>query len=298
MNERSRSYENASQRAALQIESTSVGDVCFLTDRGGRSENQDAWGACESVAGTQVYAVADGLGGHQGGRIAAQAAIEGILNYAQAQTQSLLNHESLTALFAHAQASIREQQNQFPTLESMRSTLVVLVIEAGQAVWAHVGDVRLYLMRNHKIEFQTKDQSVPQLMVDTGEIAAEDIRQHPDRSRLLQALGKPDDQYKIAFQAEPKQLASDDQFILCTDGFWEWVIENEMLAALEKETVEQATEILERTLQSRAQSEEDDFDNYTFLLIRCSKIESEPSKWSATRLVSSFFKPKVNRRSS
>ncbi|RTE87232.1 MULTISPECIES: PP2C family serine/threonine-protein phosphatase [Gammaproteobacteria] len=292
---RSRHEETADQRAEYNDTLSNLGSLSVITDRGGRSENQDAWGVCTTASGGYFFIVADGLGGHKGGRIAAQAAIEGVQQYAQGIEGSIISESVIRDAFQHAQNSIRQQQQELPDLDSMRSTLVILAIEDGHAMWGHIGDVRLYLFNQQGVEFQTKDQSVPQLMVDTGEIQLEEIRNHPDRSRLLQALGRPDDSYKIRVSDEIKQLNSECSFLLCTDGFWEWVVESQMHEAIDSDNVLGTMNTLEHFLREKAEKHEEDFDNYTFLLLKCSNLDAQGSKWSATRLVSSFFKPKAKR---
>lgn len=292
---RSRSQETSEQRAVYHSEVEKVGEFTVVTDKGGRSENQDAWSVCQTKSGGYFFIVADGLGGHRGGRIAAQAAVEGVEKYAQEIEESITSPHIVTEAFRRAQENIKAQQQALPDLESMRSTLVMLAVQDGHAIWGHIGDVRLYFFTESEVTFQTKDQSVPQLMVDTGEIEPEDIRNHPDRSRLLQALGKPDDQYKLKVSNEVVQLSSNHQFLLCTDGFWEWILESQMSLALTKDTIQDTMDFLEQKLQENASKEEDDFDNYTFMLLNCSNLVTQGSKWSATRLVPSFLKGKSGR---
>lgn len=292
---RSRHEETPEQRAEYSDSIDRLGTLSVVTDRGGRTENQDAWGVCSTPSGGYFFIVADGLGGHKGGRIAAQAAVEGVQKFAQSIEGSIITEAAIREAFQHAQASIKAQQQKLPDLDSMRSTLVILAVEDGHAIWGHIGDVRLYLFNEQGVEFQTKDQSVPQLMVDTGEIQLEEIRNHPDRSRLLQALGRPDDTYKLRVSSEIKQLHSNYSFLLCTDGFWEWVLESQMHEALNSGDSHGTMNTLEHTLREKAEKHEEDFDNYTFLLLKCSNLDAQGSKWSATRLVSSFFKPKAKR---
>jgi serine/threonine protein phosphatase PrpC len=113
----------------------------------------------------------------------------------------------------------------------MAATLVVLLIRQDQAIWGHVGDSRLYLFRQGRLLLQTKDHSVPQMLVGEGEMGLDEIRGHPDRSRLLRALGDGHDEIRPRLQA-PFALQPADAFLLCSDGFWEYVLEAEMETAL------------------------------------------------------------------
>ena len=98
----------------------------------------------------------------------------------------------------------------------------------------HVGDSRLYYFRNGRLEKQTLDHSVSQIAVLMGEIPQEGIRFHADRNRVLRALGSGNAKPDISPLMELKE---DTAFLLCTDGFWEYVYEREM-----EETLKEARE--------------------------------------------------------
>lgn len=115
----------------------------------------------------------------------------------------------------------------------MRSTAVVLLLENAMACWAHVGDTRLYHFASGRIIFQTRDHSVPQTMVDAGDIRYDDIRHHEDRNRLTRSLGS-DGKVRTTILDQPVAIAGGDAFLLCTDGFWEFVTETEMEATSAK----------------------------------------------------------------
>lgn len=114
---------------------------------------------------------------------------------------------------------------QTPTCQ-MKSTVVMLTIANGQAAWAHVGDSRLYRFHEGTLEFQTRDHSASQVAVLLGDITQDQIRFHEDRSRILRALGQEGEvKAEVGGMAlQPGKYA----FLLCTDGFWEYVLEPEM----------------------------------------------------------------------
>lgn len=98
---------------------------------------------------------------------------------------------------------------------------------------AYIGDSRLYYFHHGQIQYQTLDHSVPQMLVAAGEIPKEKIRDHPDRNRLLRVLG--DRERKIRYQEiQPIPLEPGDCVLLCTDGFWEYVLEEDMEKDLAK----------------------------------------------------------------
>ena len=110
----------------------------------------------------------------------------------------------------------------------MRTAIAVLIGDGLIAHWAHVGDVRLYVFREGEVFFQTKDHSVPQALVNAGEIGTDAIRGHEDRNRLLRSLGSPENHQPSVLE-NPFVILRGDIFLLCTDGFWEYVNELEML---------------------------------------------------------------------
>ena len=232
--------------------------TAVLTQSGGREDNQDVQGyRVDGDAGCWV--VADGLGGHSGGAEAAQLAVEAIINTWQQGAEQDLRDQASTLLRAADQA-IRDQQ--IGDLERMRTTAVMLLARGHQAVWGHVGDSRLYFFRQGRILEQTKDHSVPQMLLAAGEITADEIRNHPDRNRLLASLGDGK-QNRFRVRKQIQEIASGDAFLLCTDGFWEAVLEREMEAALAEATSpQQWLEAMEAQGRRNGLGED---DNYTAL---------------------------------
>ncbi|CCE23801.1 PP2C family protein-serine/threonine phosphatase [Methylotuvimicrobium alcaliphilum] len=233
-----------------------------LSETGGRAINQDAV-AHESVDDGEAWLLADGLGGHGGGEVAAETAVTTIREAYRQSSQS--TQENITALFTAAQHGLRRQQQNDPDLAGMRTTLVLLLRQADRVLWAHLGDSRLYFFRDGGIHFQTKDHSVPQMLVATGDIDAKQIRHHPDRNRLLSCLGEPNLPKPTIAKTEQK-LQAGDAFLLCSDGFWEYIEEHEMLADLaQTDTPQDWLNALRQRLLSRASGEH---DNYSAIAIR------------------------------
>lgn len=202
----------------------------YISQQGGRDENQDSCGETIHTA-DNLWVVADGLGGHAGGRVASQVAVKAVLD--AWEDNSDLTPESMSFLIEAAQSKIIEGQSENPQLSSMRTTLVLFASNGVEILWAYIGDSRFYHIRHGEVNFQTKDHSVPQAMVDVGEIEVNEIRTHPDRNRLLKALGNPE-KLKPTIQQSPVAVESGDAFLLCTDGFWEYITEEEMIVDLSK----------------------------------------------------------------
>lgn len=130
------------------------------------------------------FLVADGLGGHGDGNVASRAAIETVCG-AWNGTISAAEWQRLLEL-AHAQI----QRLQTPQ-KQMKTTLVGLMLDTEHAVWAHIGDSRLYHFLDGRLVFQTQDHSASQIAVLLGEIAPSQIRSSKDRAILTKALGQP-----------------------------------------------------------------------------------------------------------
>ena len=193
------------------------------TDTGGRAVNEDSIRQARRGEDRLCLVVADGLGGHGGGALASAAAADAICREwrGEADPEDLkrlvrMGHEAVTAI-------------QTPQC-AMMSTVVALEIDGSRAAWAHVGDSRLYHFADGELVFQTRDHSASQIAVLMGEITVDQIRFHEDRSRVLRALGQHD---ALTVEAAGETLCPGRHaFLLCSDGFWEYVLENEMAADL------------------------------------------------------------------
>lgn len=199
--------------------------ACLFSECGRPPENEDCLlHRCDSGRDAEVIVAADGLGGHGNGAraslLAAGAIAEGFMRAPSLQREALL------ALFLAANAAILREHA--PGMR-MRSTAAALFRIGEAAAAGYIGDTRIYRFRGGKIRYQSADHSVPQMAVDAGEIPLSGIRLHPDRNRLLRALGAEPCRPEI-LPLGP--LGWGDAFLLCTDGFWEPVTEREMLRAL------------------------------------------------------------------
>jgi PPM family protein phosphatase len=234
----------------------------FVSRVGGRAENQDACDFVEA-SGTGCWVVADGLGGHRGGEIASRSAVEAVLTSFGKNPQ--LSEEALQRHLKAAEGAVIDAQTQQPDLSTMRTTIVVLLADLKRALWAHMGDSRLYYFQNGQLTFQTSDHSVVQVMADSGQLPREQIRHHEDRNRLLRCLGNPESDFRPTILSEPRALGANSAFLLCSDGFWENVLESEMVVDLAKsKTPAEWLTLMEDRLLERAN---DGNDNYTGLAI-------------------------------
>lgn len=228
--------------------------VAYYSDIGGREKNEDAASLLES-GGTVLGIVADGLGGHFGGEIAAQIAVSTIttrLNQYQLSTSALQKavEEANRTIFEDGRGG------------GMKSTVAVVWIDRQRALTATVGDTRIYQFRNQKIRFQSKDHSVAQMEVLAGHLSEKDIRGSKIRNRLVRALGAMDD---VKTDIAALDVEAKDAFLICSDGFWGCIWEDEMLEALKRAcSAAEWLAIMRQTVSSRIT---ENGDNHTAVTI-------------------------------
>lgn len=203
-----------------------MADSCGYSGSGGRSENEDSFGIFAHGNMTSVI-VADGLGGHGGGKQASEIAVKHFSTCTS--PNGLPEDEMILACFHGANKEIISSRL---NANHMKTTAVYLAIRDAAAKWAHIGDSRLYHFWNEELCDYTLDHSVSQMAVVLGEITRDQIRGHCERSRLLKVLGSEEIAPEIhkAVKLGPGRHA----FLLCSDGFWESVLEDEMILDLYK----------------------------------------------------------------
>jgi serine/threonine protein phosphatase PrpC len=240
-----------------------VFQMAQVCEKGGLPNNEDYCGSLQ-VSHATLWLVADGLGGHNGGELASKTAVETALESFRRNPE--VSADSLESHFRAAHEAILRAQKQDPAVVSMRTTMVALLSDSRNVIWGHVGDSRLYRFQPRGIVLQTEDHSVPQALVKAGEITSRQIRGHPDRSRLLRTLGEQG-QPRVSVPASVTSLEKTDAFLLCTDGFWENVLELEMLADWVASATPE-TWLVRATSRLRARVH-GDFDNYCAVAIFC-----------------------------
>lgn len=193
------------------------------TDAGGRPNNEDCCRFFAAGADRLLAVVADGLGGHGGGEMASAAAVQAVCEGWNGRAEA----GELSRLLRAANREVLAIQT---SLCAMKTTVVALALADGRAAWAHAGDSRLYHFWNGRLAFQTRDHSASQIAVLLGDITPDQIRFHEDRNKVLRALGQ-EDELKTDVREEPL-APGQHAFLLCSDGFWEYVVEAEMEADL------------------------------------------------------------------
>lgn len=246
--------------------------MCTLaheTRIGARAMNQDRLGSWRT-ARALLMVVADGLGGHLHGEVAADVAVEYFGTAfkrdacpALADPQQFLNRS-----MAGAHAAIVREAYKRALHDTPRTVIVACVVQDGYAYWTHIGDCRLYLIRKGRILLRTRDHTVVQQLIDEGYVGEEAISTHPERNRILQCLGgyqvpRPDPVGKA-------RLARNDILMLCSDGLWGPLTQRQMLHSLTTRELAQAMADLATLAEHRAGPQ---CDNVTVLALHWGEDE-------------------------
>lgn len=232
------------------------------TNKGSREVNEDSCGVA-TYQDSYCFVVADGLGGHGGGDVASNCAVGAVCE--------LFSNTGYTETFFKdaidaSQRRIFTAQQNAHAVSRMKTTLVILVVTPKKAYWAHIGDSRLYYWKGAKLKERTIDHSVPQMLALSGEIKEKEIRHHPDRNRLLRVLGVKGEHPRFDC-GKPMRNSGTQNYLLCTDGYWELVDEADMTNSMNSgETIEEWIIKMNGTI--RCNGEHMDMDNYTAIAVR------------------------------
>ena len=198
---------------------------------GARETNEDRvghWTAPDAV----LLAVADGLGGHMHGEVAAQLAVDILGASFQGDARPKLEDpgQFFGRALAAAHAAILRETEKRRFAETPRTVIAACVVQDGHVFWTHVGDCRFYLLRTGRILARSRDHTVVQRLVDEGRIREEAAATHPHRNRLLRCLGGY--QMPALEPVASARLTADDILLLCSDGFWGPLTQRQLMHAL------------------------------------------------------------------
>src|SRR5258706_10174217 len=216
----------------------------------------------------RLSVIADGMGGHEGGQEASRLAVETV--------QEVYDHEfhddpqaALLQSFAAAHTRILNYAEHHPAFHGMGTTCTAFVIRDQQLYYAHVGDSRLYLVRDAKILRLTRDHSYVGRLVESGLVRAEDAEWHPQRHILTAALGAG---RELAVDRAEHGVAMQDgdDLLLCTDGLWSVVTEEELETAVSRNAPAECCAALVKLARQRGGP-----DNITLQVLRVG-TESQP----------------------
>lgn len=202
---------------------------CEINMQGSRDYQEDSLGI-RSNEDQHIFVVADGLGGHGLGAEASAIAVEQAL---AAFDKELEPDEFFLSAFQSANRKLVEEQAVQKNQKALKTTMVACLVKNAYIYGAYIGDSRMYVFDQGRMLLRTLDHSVPQMLVLSGELKESQIRNHPDRNRVLRVLGEDREQVKYQM-TEPQEAAPGKSILLCTDGFWELVTEKEMEKELKK----------------------------------------------------------------
>jgi serine/threonine protein phosphatase PrpC len=224
--------------------------------QGDRTGNEDRVGYSYS-RDVLLMCVADGMGGHQQGEVAAEIAVTEITRRFQQEARMKLRKpfDFLMSAIQSAHRAIVSHAVEHNLLECPRTTCVACIVQGGCAYWAHAGDSRLYVLRRGELVAQTQDHSRVQQLIESGELTAEQAARHPDRNKIFSCLGgvvPP----QIATGRELR-LEVGDTVLLSTDGFWAQIPPGLIGSMLRKQDVPTLLPGLLAEAQRRAGGESD-----------------------------------------
>lgn len=234
-------------------------DYAIVQEKGERDYQEDS-AAVFTGPKASAFWIADGLGGHGRGKEASQITVD---HCGECLSQEGEAADYFREAFIKGNEKLLLAQDELKNTETMKTTLAGCVLRGRELTWAHIGDSRIYLFQGEKMAFRSLDHSVPQMLVLGGQIRESEIRNHPDRNRVLRVLGSRDGDVK--YECGPTVLAEPGmKILLCTDGFWEWITEDAMEECLkESESVKEWLESMK--IRVRQAGTGQNMDNYTAL---------------------------------
>lgn len=224
-----------------------------FSNTGARANNEDAL-RVRHQEGRLLAVVADGLGGHDNGELASRLTVDSIFEELQPEQ---VDEDTLAYSLLHAHDAIRSTPN------CGKTTVAALWLSDGLGVAAHVGDSRIYQFRDGRIVYQSQDHSMVHLALMVGEITAQELRHHKDRNKLFRVLGEENESPKV--DSTELDIRPGDRFLLCSDGFWEPVTEEDMLRDLEAAQTPQ--QWLDRMLDRITAAAAPKQDNYSAICV-------------------------------
>ncbi len=249
-------------------------EVAGLSDVGCQRENNEDSYLYWEPAGDEEFqrkgrlaVIADGMGGHEGGQEASRMAVETVREvYDHAFRDD--PQAALIESFAAAHTRIQDYAEVHPAFQGMGTTCTALVLRGRQLYFAHVGDSRLYLVRDARILRLTRDHSYVGRLVESGIVRAEDAEKHPQRHILTAALGAGRE-LAVDSAEQAVDLLEGDDLLLCTDGLWSVVTEEELETAMSGKTPAESCAALVQLARQRGGP-----DNITLQVLR---IGPQPS---------------------
>jgi PPM family protein phosphatase len=246
--------------------------VYQVSRRGGREKNEDRMGYCYT-RDAGLFALADGMGGHPEGDMAAQVALQALAAMFQREAKPGLTeplrflNEAITA--GHHQ--LLHYATSRSLVDTPRTTIVACVLQGSAAYWAHCGDSRLYLVRGDKLIARTRDHSYTELQETLSQVVA--VGDKLNRNVLFTCLGSPGK--PMIDTAGPLLMHPGDRVLLCSDGLWGSLADPVITDVLAARPISDAVpELVEQALRQAGPKS----DNVTALCVEWESAEDAPPK--------------------
>jgi serine/threonine protein phosphatase PrpC len=224
-----------------------------------RTNNEDAIGIFE-VDGGLLTIVCDGLGGNNAGEIASNLCVDIIYqNFRDSSEKDYLN--KIKDSIETANKSIKEESSKKDSLDGMATTAEILFIKDKTVFWGHVGDSRIYNLKNGKLKQLTKDHSLVQKLIDDGYLTLNQAETHPNKNIIMRALGDTD---SVEIDLSKLKLIPSDKhkFLICTDGVTNVISNDELEKLLQEEKPETISKNITKMVEKRGAP-----DNFSFVLL-------------------------------
>jgi protein phosphatase len=247
-----------------------------------RSSNQDS-----GYAGNNLFIVADGMGGHAGGDIASAIATQHVAKAEDVYPTVLKAEAALTKAMTEANEELKKTVESFKYLEGMGTTMDALIFTGDAATILHIGDSRVYYLKDQVFSQVTKDHTFVQKLIDAGRITEEEALYHPRRNVLMRVLG--DDSQDIQFDVHQLEAAPGDRFLLCSDGLCSYVPEAIIAENMKVANLDEATDLLiAEALEFGAP------DNVTVILVEVREVAEDVQPQGITWLGSAANEVVIN----
>lgn len=245
--------------------------VYQVSRKGGREKNEDRMGYCYT-RDSGLFALADGMGGHPEGEVASQLALQTLAGAFQREAKP--NLKSPLRFLQDAILAGHHQLLRYATekglVDTPRTTVVACVLQGRAAFWAHCGDSRLYLVRGGKLIARTRDHSYTELQQTLSQVVPIDAKFN--RSVLFTCLGSPGK--PVVDTVGPVTLQTGDRMIVCSDGLWSQLNDEEIVDLLATRSLSDAVpEMVERALRNGGSHG----DNVTVLAVEWEAVEDSDS---------------------
>ncbi|MBN4064534.1 serine/threonine-protein phosphatase [Dehalococcoides mccartyi] len=255
---------SATQFVSLSSDESTAGSIGRISYAGSsstgrvRATNQDSYGLAISDSSPVIFAVADGMGGHAGGDVASSTVISLLI-----ESVNEINSENIKSSAQYLISQMNEELGRIQTkslqYQGLGTTLSTIIIDGSDLWTVHIGDSRIYRLRNQALTQITKDHSWVQEQIDAGRLDEADALSHPRRNLITRVLGTAGNSVADITSYE---IEIGDRYLLCSDGVHGVIPTAEILEALQIGELQQSTEMLMHRAEQAGSP-----DNVTVLIV-------------------------------